>query len=893
MKAKKALFYFIIVLIISLSLVLTSCSSGFNDPVPDVESVAIINTKTNVQPGQFTIATQVFPETASQNVTVSLVESIDGITISGKTITIANTVENNTLFSVKAVSVKDQEKFAVKEFTVTSSTQSISVESVSITNTESIVNVGTFAIIVSVLPVNAPKTCNFSLETPVMGVSVSGSNVTVSLSAANQSSFTVKAASTQNADKYDTKTFTVNNPPPVSVESVTITNAVETINVGAFAITVSVLPIDAPSACSYSLIAPVTGVSISGNNVTVSKSAVDQSTFTVKAASNQNATIYGTKTFTINNSPAVPVEIKTQADLLAINNGLDGIYYLGNDIILSGNFMGIGTPEVVDDNDDIIIQGNGFTGSFDGRGFTISGLSMTYSGIEQGEWSTFGFTRGLFNQIDNIGVIENLGLEGALSVNAWSGAIAGLNYGTIKNCWTNVTVHSVTGPVGGLAGVNKSTGKIINCYAIGVGTSDHATHGAGFVCANEGSITSSYALNTSIPYGLGFNKGTIANVLKTESQMKTESTYIGWDSNIWYIIDGEYPVLKTEGFVEPPPQIRITITNTQSALDYKVEGQRTLQITYTITNTESDDTVTFVLQNAVKGVSISESGFITLGDTEEPDDGAVFTVVVTSNENPLKFATKTFTISNYTPGLFTLISSYEQLLVLANTTNAADLAKNYRLACDIDASSGPFDVMIGSKVGTGTAFSGIFDGNGYKIYNLTSSGGTWSFGIFWTLTGTVKNVSFVIGEAGWRINNGGIVTAFNNGTIENCSFTGGDVIASSGFGSVICMENNTANSKIINCYSAISVRHNNSAVKSTKMVLVVNNNGGSITNTYFDKTVTTGVQIGNLVYAELDAACAKTTVELKSGIPFMGWDTNIWNFEEGEYPVLINSCSVN
>ncbi|MCL2003375.1 MAG: YDG domain-containing protein, partial [Oscillospiraceae bacterium] len=160
-----------------------------------------------------------------------------------------------------------------------------------------------------------------------------------------------------------------------------------------------------------------------------------------------------------------------------------------------------------------------FTGSYDGGGNSISGLSGS---------------RAMFTQIGTTGAVRNLGLVN-LNINNTTttlsdvGGIAGTNSGTIERCYVAGTVRSdnsnVTGTtgVGGIAGVNNGTiqrsyslatvsgtrnvggiagnhvsGKIENCYAAGnVSTLTDAANAnyyvGGIVGRNEGSISNCYA----------------------------------------------------------------------------------------------------------------------------------------------------------------------------------------------------------------------------------------------------------------------------------------------------------------------------------------------------------------------------------------------------------------
>ncbi len=119
------------------------------------------------------------------------------------------------------------------------------------------------------------------------------------------------------------------------------------------------------------------------------------------------------------------------------------------------------------------------------------------------------------------------------------------------------------------------------------------------------------------------------------------------------------------------------------------------------------------------------------------------------------------------------ISTAEQLKAIASGLNG-----HYKLVDDIDLENVEWTV-IGS---TQTPFTGVFDGNGYKIKNLTidSVNGT-EVGLFGCSSGTIKNliledVNINLGT----INSDSYVAALvatNNGTIDNVTSSGTVTIA--------------------------------------------------------------------------------------------------------------------
>ena len=173
-----------------------------------------------------------------------------------------------------------------------------------------------------------------------------------------------------------------------------------------------------------------------------------------------------------------------------------------------------------------------FTGSFDGGGHTISGLTINrptnYVGL-------FGYTRGIKS-------IANLSLVGAnISGSRSVGSLAGESDGT--HFFNVSATGSVTGSgdnVGGLVGVQVS-GSIGNSYAT-VSVTSNGKYVGGLVGFAGGSISNSYAagsvtgratgINTSAGGLVGYqNSGSISNSYATASVSGTNQKVgglVGW-----------------------------------------------------------------------------------------------------------------------------------------------------------------------------------------------------------------------------------------------------------------------------------------------------------------------------------------------------------------------------
>ena len=129
---------------------------------------------------------------------------------------------------------------------------------------------------------------------------------------------------------------------------------------------------------------------------------------------------------------------------------------------------------------------NAYTGTFDGQGYTISGLYFNDSSAKD---------VGLFGYIGANGKISNVGvLDSYFKFKENGGGICGENYGELQNCSNSSTVIGNL-IAGGVCGYTYSGGTVINCKNTG---SVRGTNILGGVCgANGSNITNC------------FNKGTV------------------------------------------------------------------------------------------------------------------------------------------------------------------------------------------------------------------------------------------------------------------------------------------------------------------------------------------------------------------------------------------------
>ena len=133
-----------------------------------------------------------------------------------------------------------------------------------------------------------------------------------------------------------------------------------------------------------------------------------------------------------------------------------------------------------------------FNGTFDGNGYTISGLF-----ISGNDW------QGLFETIGLDGKVINLGVKGSVTARDFVGGIAGRLFGTVENCYSDVAVSGRTW-VGGIAGtIGDQTNRayVLNCYAIGSVTGVSGSAGVGGIAGRirvGSTAENNVALNPSI-----------------------------------------------------------------------------------------------------------------------------------------------------------------------------------------------------------------------------------------------------------------------------------------------------------------------------------------------------------------------------------------------------------
>ena len=178
-----------------------------------------------------------------------------------------------------------------------------------------------------------------------------------------------------------------------------------------------------------------------------------------------------------------------------------------------------------------------FGGVFDGNGNTISGINITDSVSPAG----------LFGVLQKDSVVKDLKVKGRIAVSGEAdsiGGVAGICYGSILNSSFEGFITGESN-VGGIVGVNETTGEIKNCKFNGTVTGDHSVAGITgwnkgiiFGCMNAGEInTSGEEVEYEMPE---LSLGTLMNLNDTENT--TAHTDVGGvagfsEGKIYYCIN--------------------------------------------------------------------------------------------------------------------------------------------------------------------------------------------------------------------------------------------------------------------------------------------------------------------------------------------------------------------
>lgn len=344
---------------------------------------------------------------------------------------------------------------------------------------------------------------------------------------------------------------------------------------------------------------------------------------------------------------------------------------------------------------------------------------------------------------------------------AHAAGFVGLGYGgTIRNCFALGNV-SAQGYSGGFVGRSVYQGNVYkNCYAAGTVTvTGTEGNGNGFIGGNQPSSAFQYDQSEGIT-NCYYNSATASAhdygaIGKSLDEMKADTfltALSGSESGIW-VQDSEHnnglPYLNGVKAPETAQTTKITVQIAVAAYNKDTYSFEQSGDVISVTMDSNGNTRLVDLMDAAQAqgkLTYSYSTTSTFGrfihtingrEVNAPD-GWMFTIndklsnvsaslaTVNSGDNVLWFEGTT---ENHFQGptwaslsgediRWETISTKEQLLALANATDAETLGKNYKLSADLDLTSVSF-----SGIGTAAQpFTGRFDGQNHTISNVTVSG---------------------------------------------------------------------------------------------------------------------------------------------------------------------------
>jgi len=201
-----------------------------------------------------------------------------------------------------------------------------------------------------------------------------------------------------------------------------------------------------------------------------------------------------------------PEELLGLANKVNGGTNFDGkVIYLGADIVVNTAVMNSSTDKnTVQQWTPIGTKGKKFSGTFDGQGYTITGLYSDISNSTEGNATSGYWYAGLFGTVNTTSVIKNFSLKNSFfKANHYAGSVAGLiEAGTIENVYSEANVATRLTGAGGIVGQVNSSSKVYiqECWFKGTVTAGSLVGGG--IVGTSGGTQSKYITNC-------LNEGTI------------------------------------------------------------------------------------------------------------------------------------------------------------------------------------------------------------------------------------------------------------------------------------------------------------------------------------------------------------------------------------------------
>ncbi|WP_193910480.1 MBG domain-containing protein [Cellvibrio polysaccharolyticus] len=515
-----------------------------------------------------------------------------------------------------------------------------------------------------------------------------------------------------------------------------------------------------------------------------------------------------------------------------------------------------------------------FTGSLNGAGFGIDGLTINRSGLD--DVGLFGVTLGA--TLSNIGldrvnisggrqtgglvgenrtsVISGSYVTGVVQGTDTAGGLVGRNNGDISHSYSTSAVSGGQ-TVGGLTGMNDVNGNVSHSYATGA-VSGAATVG-GLTGWNYGSINQSYA--TGLVNGSGVNQAGLVGVnfgAITESFWDSfttgRATAIGTDTTGTQVVgevNGDwnssgvsaYQSANYAGFDftaggdwfiaegSSRPMLRASLNFTQDG-----SGRNQITNVYQLQGMAADLAGTYVLANDIDASLISANG-----NTSNVWGGRGFAPVgnnsgghFTGSLDGQGFVIDGLTINRADQdfvGLFGALGNASQVTNLG--LERVSVSGADQIGALAGVAFGNIDKVYSSGTVTGGDYTGGLigiqaSGNTTASYSsATVQGDEFVGGLAGRFQGTLLSNSYATGAVTGNTSVGGLVGNIYLGRVEN-TFATGSVAGAQNTGGLVGL--NSSPSTIAYSYASGNVTSTDAATRGG----LVGNNAGTIANSFWD-----------------------------------------------------------
>ncbi|MCL2370383.1 MAG: hypothetical protein FWC80_04060, partial [Firmicutes bacterium] len=535
--------------------------------------------------------------------------------------------------------------------------------------------------------------------------------------------------------------------------------------------------------------------------------------------------------------------------------------------------------------------------------------------------STAAGNAGFFHTIGTTGVIRNLSLGGTLtSSGSFFGALAHINNGLIQNVFVDTTVNSISTGTGGVTAnfggiVHDNHGVMESVIFAGLMTAvNTAPTRVGLIAAHAraGTMTNVFAVvhedtASNVLTRLGAENGnnrlaghigtsTLTNSREISSvELIQAVTFAAFDTAVWYVVNGQIPTLRNNPFVFTDISIlELEFVDARPIAFFGIEGEDTAAV-FAI---QAQGAVTIASVVDGDGAALDASGVTLTATTLNVSRTLLEQLGAGNHELTITTGHGTTHDIDIRIADFVIRTAANWALIGANLTSHFILANN------IDFAGGTLNT-IGTGENAPTNFTGVLDGNGFRIDGFVMPTAGSNRGLFHMLFGTVQNLSVggvmnvnsLGGVIAHQLRIGGVIrnvfvdtilhhtvasgnvdfsgiTNDNFGVIENAIFAGEMHSPNNNLRRVGLIAANGRTGPMTNVFA---ISHANNAYYVTRRL--------GMATAEANRTQL----IGNRETGVITNSRVITDAELLDENTFGAFDTDVWNIVDGQIPTLINN----